>query len=386
MTSLIILAAGSGTRMGLEENKMFLRIGEYSLLQRTVLQVKDMDGIQELIFVVALGEEERVKAELEPLRISKPIRFALGGAERQDSVRSGLQQVNSETHIVLVHDGTRPLATQELYERVIEGAKTKGAVVPSIPIVDTIKQVEDSGAVKQTLPRQELYAVQTPQGFSYALIMEAHEKAFKEGYMGTDDVSLIEALGKPVYIVPGERKNIKVTTPEDRVVVKAYLGIEEPMMRVGFGYDVHRFKEGRPCVLGGVTIESPIGPDGHSDADVLLHAVMDAVLGAAGLRDIGYYFPPEDAAYKGISSMILLERVHSLLKEKGFSAYNIDVMVIAEAPKLKPHVETMKKNISRALELPIDHVSIKATTNEGLGALGRTEGIAAQAVVTICAR
>lgn len=157
-------------------------------------------------------------------------------------------------------------------------------------------------------------------------------------------------------------------------------------MRVGFGYDVHRFKEGRPCVLGGVTIESPIGPDGHSDADVLLHAVMDALLGAAGLRDIGYYFPPEDAAYKGISSMILLERVHSLLKEKGFSAYNIDVMVIAEAPKLKPHVETMKKNISRALELPIDHVSIKATTNEGLGALGRTEGIAAQAVVTICAR
>ncbi|MBK7921202.1 MAG: 2-C-methyl-D-erythritol 2,4-cyclodiphosphate synthase [Veillonella sp.] len=154
-------------------------------------------------------------------------------------------------------------------------------------------------------------------------------------------------------------------------------------MRVGFGYDIHRFKEGRPCILGGVTIESPIGPDGHSDADVLIHALMDAMLGAAGIRDIGYYFPPEDDQYKGISSVLLLEKVNSLLKEQGLQAYNIDVMVIAEVPKLKPHIEEMKANLQRVLEIPLDRISIKATTNEMLGALGRREGIAAQAVVTL---
>ena len=158
------------------------------------------------------------------------------------------------------------------------------------------------------------------------------------------------------------------------------------MMRVGYGYDIHRFKEGRPCILGGVTIESPIGPDGHSDADVLIHALMDALLGAAGLRDIGYYFPPEDMQFKGISSMELLRRVNLLLKEEGLKAYNVDVMVIAEAPKLKPHIEQMKENIARVLDMEPGYISVKATTNEMLGALGRKEGIAAQAVVTLCER
>ena len=198
-------------------------------------------------------------------------------------------------------------------------------------------------------------------------------------------MSLVEFQGKPVHIVEGDRKNIKLTVPEDVAIAKKYLGVE-PMMRIGYGYDVHRFKEGRPCVLGGVSIDSPIGPDGHSDADVLIHALMDAMLGAAGMRDIGYYFPPEDDAFKGISSRLLLEKVVQLLKDSNFGIYNADIMVIAEAPKLKPHIEEMKKNLSEDLGIPLSRISIKATTNEGLGALGRTEGIAAQAVVSMYER
>jgi len=196
-------------------------------------------------------------------------------------------------------------------------------------------------------------------------------------------VSLVEYLGQPVHIVDGDYCNIKVTTPNDIVVAKRYLGIEDKRMRVGFGYDIHQLKAGRPCILGGVHIESDLGPDGHSDADVLIHALMDAMLGAAGLRDIGYYFPPEDDQYKGISSMLLLEKVNFLLKERGLQAYNIDIMVISETPKLKPHIDMMKSNLQSILEIPLDRISIKATTNEMLGAIGRREGIAAQAVVSV---
>ena len=225
--------------------------------------------------------------------------------------------------------------------------------------------------------------IQTPQGFQKDIFKEAQETAKQDAYLGTDDVSLVEYIGKDVYILDGDYENIKVTTPNDIAVAKRYLGIKEQRMRVGFGYDIHRLKEGRPCILGGVHIESPVGPDGHSDADVLIHALMDALLGAAGLKDIGYYFPPEDDAYKGISSMILLKHVNSLLKERGLEAYNIDIMVISETPKLKPHIDTMKVNLQSVLDIPLDRISIKATTNEMLGAIGRREGIAAQAVVSV---
>ena len=385
MISCIVLAAGAGRRMGYSDNKVCMPLGQYTVLQWNIQHMKQWDGLQEVIVVVADQERSFIEEQVEAMQVPWTVKYAVGGAERQDSVASGLSQISDTADIVLVHDGARPLAMKDLACRVIEGAKEYGAVVPAIPVVDTIKRVDDEGVVKETLVRSELYAMQTPQGFQRSVLLEAHSYAKEHGYQGTDDVSLVEFQGRPVHIVEGDRKNIKLTVPEDVAMAKKYLGVEQ-MMRIGYGYDIHRFSEGRPCILGGVSIDSPIGPDGHSDADVLIHALMDAMLGAAGMRDIGYYFPPEDDAFKGISSRLLLEKVVQLLKDSNFGIYNADIMVIAEAPKLKPHIEEMKENLSADLGIPLSRISIKATTNEGLGALGRTEGIAAQAVVSMYER
>ena len=385
MISCIVLVAGAGRRMGYSDNKVCMPLGQYTVLQWNIQHMKQWDGLQEVIVVVADQEQSFIEEQVEAMQVPWTVKYAVGGVERQDSVASGLSQVSDAADIILVHDGARPLATKDLARRVIEGAKEYGAVVPAIPVVDTIKRVDADGVVKETLVRSELYAMQTPQGFQRSVLLEAHAYANEHGYQGTDDVSLVEFQGRPVRIVEGDRKNIKLTVPEDVAMAKKYLGVEQ-MMRIGYGYDIHRFTEGRPCILGGVSIDSPIGPDGHSDADVLIHALMDAMLGAAGMRDIGYYFPPEDDAFKGISSRLLLEKVVQLLKESNFGIYNADIMVIAEAPKLKPHIEQMKENLSADLGIPLSRISIKATTNEGLGALGRTEGIAAQAVVSMYER
>ena len=381
--SCIVLAAGAGRRMAYKENKIFIPLGRYSIIQRTLQNVAKLEGLKEIILVVADGEQDYMAEHIKVLELTVPIQIVLGGAERQDSVACGLKAFDESTDIVLVHDGARPLASTEMFSAVAEAANIYGAATVGVPATDTIKRVDAEHAVIETLKRSELYQIQTPQGFQKELFTEAHEKAHDSNYLGTDDVSLVEYLGKPVHIVEGDYCNIKVTTPNDIAVAKRYLGIEDKRMRVGFGYDIHQLKAGRPCILGGVHIESDLGPDGHSDADVLIHALMDAMLGAAGLRDIGYYFPPEDDQYKGISSMLLLEKVNFLLKERGLQAYNIDIMVISETPKLKPHIDMMKANLQSILEIPLDRISIKATTNEMLGAIGRREGIAAQAVVSV---
>ncbi len=381
--SCIVLAAGAGRRMGLEHNKVYVSLGRKSVIQWTLEHVAGVPNLQEIILVVADSEQEVMKEHIQSMILPCPIQIIVGGEERQYSVVNGLAHVSPDCDIVLVHDGARPVADADSFTKVADGAKLYGAAVVAVPSTDTVKRVDATGVVIETLQRQELYNMQTPQGFQKELFLKAQAHAQATNFLGTDDVSLVEHLGEPVHIVVGDYKNIKITTLNDVSVAKRYLGVDTNKMRVGFGYDIHRFKEGRPCILGGVTIESPIGPDGHSDADVLIHALMDAMLGAAGLRDIGYYFPPEDDQYKGISSVLLLEKVNSLLKEQGLQAYNIDVMVIAEAPKLKPHIEEMKANLQRVLEIPLDRISIKATTNEMLGALGRREGIAAQAVVTL---
>ncbi|WP_298706387.1 2-C-methyl-D-erythritol 4-phosphate cytidylyltransferase [uncultured Veillonella sp.] len=386
MISCILLAAGAGKRMQSKENKIFLQLGPYSVLQWNLVHMSEDSGIDEIVVVVADGEAAKVKSQYEAIQhLVKPfVKIVLGGKERQDSVMRGTAAVSKETEIILVHDGARPMAKGALFKAVAHKAHTMGAAVAAVPAVDTIKQVVAGEMVDATLPRETLYAVQTPQGFRRAILEGAQAYAKETNFLGTDDTSLVEHWGKPVAIVSSEYSNFKLTTPEDISKAKHCLGVMEPMMRVGFGYDVHRFKEGRPCILGGVTIDSPIGPDGHSDADVLLHALMDALLGAAGLPDIGYWFPPEDDTFKGASSMDLLNQVVLRLQENGFKAYNVDIMVIAEAPKLKPHIEAMKANIAKALGITADFVSVKATTHEKLGAFGRKEGLAAQAVVTIC--
>lgn len=388
MISCILLVAGCGRRMCMNKNKIFLRIGGLSLVQWNLKHLREVTNLAEVVIVTAPGERDSIQAEVAAMgEFPWRVVYCDGGKERQDSVENGLAMVGDDCNVVLVHDGARPMAAAELFEAVAVKAAEVGAALAAVPAVDTIKQVDtDASRSLATLPREELYIAQTPQGFRKDVMIASRRYAVTHKVRGTDDVSLVEAMGEPVAIVAGDYKNIKITTPSDRQAAMCYLGGKQPMMRVGYGYDIHRFKEGRPCILGGVTIESPIGPDGHSDADVLIHALMDALLGAAGLRDIGYYFPPEDMQFKGISSMELLRRVNLLLKEEGLKAYNVDVMVIAEAPKLKPHIEQMKENIARVLDMEPGYISVKATTNEMLGALGRKEGIAAQAVVTLCER
>lgn len=393
MIGIILLAAGAGRRMQMDENKIFLPLGSRSVIQWNFDHVMDTKDLGQVVLVHAPGELERLQRDIETIlkqRANKglndksiAIAFVEGGAERQDSVANGLAKLNSSVDLVLVHDGARPMAQASLFEAVAREAAQSGAAVAAVKTTDTVKRVSNDGQVMETLKRSELYNMQTPQGFRRELFEKAMAKAQGDGYQGTDDVSLLEYIGKPVRIVESSYENIKITTPNDLAVAKRYLGIKEGLMRVGMGYDIHQLKEGRPCILCGVQLDSPIGPDGHSDADVPVHALMDAMLGAAGLRDIGYYFPPEDDAYKGISSMLLLEKVNSLLKEKGLKAYNIDIMVISEAPKLKPHIDQMKANLQAALDIPLDRISVKATTNESLGAIGRREGIAAQACVTL---
>ncbi len=383
MVSCILLAAGSGRRMEQEENKIFFKLGRYSSLQWCCKHIAEAESIDELVVVAAEGEENRVRGEVEALALRLPFVVVKGGTERQDSVVAGIRGSRKDAQIYVIHDGARPVASASLFEKVVEAAKREGAAAPAIPVKDTIKKTDIDGLVEETLQRDSLRAVQTPQAIHRALYEKALTYAKEKSFSATDDVALVEHMGEPVRLITGDYRNIKLTTPEDIEPIKSFLGVKRPMMRVGYGYDIHKLKPGRPCILGGVEIKSNLGPDGHSDGDVVVHAVMDALLGGAGLFDIGYYFPPSEEKYKNISSLVLLTEVCRLLKEKKITPYNVDITVIAEVPKLQPHISEMKMHLSRILSLPKERIGIKATTQEGLGPIGNKEGIIAQAVVSL---
>jgi 2-C-methyl-D-erythritol 4-phosphate cytidylyltransferase/2-C-methyl-D-erythritol 2,4-cyclodiphosphate synthase len=255
--------------------------------------------------------------------------------------------------------------------------------VAAVALGDTIKEADGAGRVLGTLNRDRLRGVQTPQGFERSILLKAHRLAEESGKIATDDAALVEELGIPVYLVAGDEDNIKLTTPKDVWVAEALLRRRaggEQEQRVGHGYDVHRLLPGRPLILCGVEIAHDKGLLGHSDADVALHALCDALLGAAALGDIGSHFPDSDEAYRGISSLVLLERVAALLLKAGWRAVNADVTIAAQRPKLAPHLPRMRENIARALGVPLDCAGVKATTTEGLGFEGEEKGISAQAV------
>jgi 2-C-methyl-D-erythritol 4-phosphate cytidylyltransferase/2-C-methyl-D-erythritol 2,4-cyclodiphosphate synthase len=309
-----------------------------------------------------------------------------GGSSRQESVRLGLEALG-ETEAVLVHDAARPLVTRELAQRVAEAALAGESVVPVVPVADTLKRLD--GGWLSTVARGGLFAAQTPQGFPRRLLREAHARARTEGVRATDDAALLEAFGLAVVSLEGEATNLKLTSPADWELAEALIAAREGAAReigraprTGIGYDVHRLERGRPCVLGGVRIESDRGPAGHSDGDVLVHAVMDAVLGAAGEPDIGHRFPAGDPRWAGADSIGLLERVREAVAPH-FEVLFVDCCIVAEAPRVAPHVPAMRARIAAALGIPAARVNVKATTAEGLGAIGRGEGICAQAVATL---
>lgn len=367
--NVIIGAAGSGKRMGAPIPKQFLKQGGKTILAQTVEKFAGCDFVKNIVIVTGGDYLDDCRRLCQGLVPEDMMHVIAGGKERQDSVYNAIlfleQRGVGTEDIVLVHDGVRPYVSKEVIFAVAAQAAETGAAIAAVSPKDTIRHIDDG-----TLDRSRLCCVQTPQGFRFGLLKEAFEKAMAEGFYGTDDASLVERLGHAVAIVPGEYTNIKITTPED-------LTME---MRIGTGYDVHKLVEARALILGGVTIPYEKGLLGHSDADVLTHALMDALLGAAALGDIGKLFPDNDDSFKGISSIELLRRVKSALDDKGYSLGNADVTVICQKPKLAGYIDEMRKNIAQALDADVDRISIKATTTEKLGFTGRGEGIAAEAV------
>ena len=385
-TVAIIPAGGSGKRLGGDIRKQYLMLGGIPLLAQTLAIFQSSPVIDEIILVAPEEDLNFVRGKIVDLyQVSKVSALVAGGKERQDSVGNGLRAIAGTCDVVVVSDGVRPFVTGEMIEKVVEAAFRRGAACIGVRAKDTIKETSAGDVVKATLPRFQLWQAQTPQAFQYDLLVRAYENAGKDGYYGTDDASLVERTGVDVMMIEGAYSNMKITTPDDLVLAEALMGTKmkkEISYRSAIGYDSHRFASGRKLILGGVEIPYDLGLAGHSDADALLHAVCDALLGMAALGDIGRHFPDNDDAYKGISSIVLLEKVKTMVETRGIVIHHIDATVLMEKPKLAPYAAKMAANIAGVLNLDLSAVSIKAKTNEGMGFVGRGEGVAVMAIAT----
>jgi len=374
-TTAIIPAAGSGVRLGDATPKQWLEVAGRPLVVHTLDRLAACPAVNRIVLVVDdVDRAGRLLAPWAPAKLGPVVR---GGERRQDSVRAGLAAVG-DADLVAVHDAARPLVTPALVARVIDVAARTGAAVAAIRVEDTIKREDAAGLVRETVDRSGLWRVQTPQVFRTDWLVEAYDRADRQGLSVTDDAGLVEAAGRAVTLVPGEAINFKVTTAEDLALAGRLLA---GSVRVGHGYDVHRLAGGRRLVLGGVEVPFDRGLAGHSDADVMTHAVCDAVLGACGAGDLGRHFPDTDRRWQDADSLDLLARVRDIAAGRGCRPIQVDVTLLAEAPKIAPFVEAMRANLGRVLGLPPAEVSVKATTTEGLGIIGRGEGMAALAVV-----
>jgi len=371
----VIVAAGKGERAGMGINKVYTPLGNKTVLEKCIDIFADSGLFDGVTVVISGQDEDRFNALALPDAVKC---YVFGGATRQESVFNGLKSIPEDIDIVAVHDAARPFVTKEIIEATINGAAASGSGVISTPVTDTIKLVADDGNVT-TPDRKRLFAVQTPQTFSLEKLMAAHENAAREGYITTDDAALFEKYYGTVNLVTakGAENNRKLTYRSDFEMKTA------TDIRIGHGYDAHRLVEGRKLILCGVDVPYEKGLNGHSDADVAIHALMDAMLGAAAMGDIGRHFPDNDPKYKGISSMLLLENVRDRLSEAGYSVSNADVTIIAQRPKLASFIDQMKLNIAETLHVDPSRINVKATTTEKMGFEGAGEGISSHAVVMI---
>jgi 2-C-methyl-D-erythritol 4-phosphate cytidylyltransferase/2-C-methyl-D-erythritol 2,4-cyclodiphosphate synthase len=382
MNYAIVLAAGSGKRMGSKTPKQFIELAGKPVLSWTLEAFEKAECVDAVVLVTTA---DLVDVCRDRFALGKVVQVVAGGAERQDSVACGLAAVPDEADVIAVHDGARAFVMPEDIDAVITKAQTHGAAVLGTLVTDTVKRV-DGQVVVETLDRSVLRAVQTPQAFCGDVIRKAHLEAKKTGYLGTDDTALVEQMGVSVVVVPGRVDNVKITTPDDLdlgLSILAKRGIVTAGLRIGQGYDVHQLVKGRPLILGGVNVPHEMGLLGHSDADVLTHVIIDAILGALGVGDIGQLFPDTDAQYKDISSLVLLARVADVVCEKNAKVLSVDATVMAQRPKLAPHIVQMREKLSQTLGVDMACISVKATTTEKLGFVGREEGMAAQAVALV---
>jgi 2-C-methyl-D-erythritol 4-phosphate cytidylyltransferase/2-C-methyl-D-erythritol 2,4-cyclodiphosphate synthase len=388
--AIIVVAAGRGVRAGEGLPKQYRPLGGRPMLTLTLENIGKAALGALILPVIHPDDRELFDIALEPLEpavramILEP---ANGGATRQASVKAGLDHLANENlkrRIILIHDAARPFVSPALMRRAVAAAREWEASAPGLPVADTIKQVNDRGHVVGTPARDRLRAVQTPQAFQFDIIHAAHQRAADAAIADlTDDAAVAEWAGSPVRIFQGDAGNMKVTEPEDFARAEARLLADLPDVRVGQGYDVHAFCAGDHIWLGGVKIPHDQALDGHSDADVLMHAITDAILGALADGDIGSHFPPSDPKWKGAASDIFLRHAVGLVKARGGRIAHIDGTVICEAPKVGPHRDVIRSKLAEILELDMDRVAVKATTSERLGFTGRREGIASMATATI---
>jgi 2-C-methyl-D-erythritol 4-phosphate cytidylyltransferase/2-C-methyl-D-erythritol 2,4-cyclodiphosphate synthase len=387
----IIAAGGRGQRFGGAVPKQLLAVGGRSILERSVALFLAHSAIDEV--VVALPAELLADPPAFLRSSQKPLHLVAGGARRQDSVVSAFKAANERSDMIVVHDAARPLATSDLVSRTIAAAAESGAALAALAASDTVKRSVNpanagSGSVEllvaETIPRESIFLAQTPQAFRRDVLRDALALAGTLVDV-TDEATLVERAGRPVRLVQGEATNIKITTRGDLEIAETIVRGGKPARtgRAGVGYDLHRLVEGRPLVLGGVTIPFGRGLMGNSDADAVCHAITDAILGAAAEGDIGRHFPDTDPAWHNASSIELLRRAAELLRDRGLEVGNVDASVIAERPRLAPYIDTMRANVAGALGVSATRVSIKGKTNEGVGELGRGEAIAVHAIALV---
>jgi 2-C-methyl-D-erythritol 4-phosphate cytidylyltransferase/2-C-methyl-D-erythritol 2,4-cyclodiphosphate synthase len=381
-TAALIVAAGRGDRFGAQVPKQYAQLGGMALLRRTVLVFLHHPSIDRVRVVIGPRPEDRAlyEAAVAGLDLMTPVP---GGKTRQESVRLGLESfADSPPERVLVHDAARPFADSGLIDRVLDALATADGAIPAVPVVDSLKK-SDGDLVAEDVAREGLWHAQTPQAFRFAGILAAHREMASAEAVFTDDASIARAHGLSVKIVEGSTNNFKITTPNDLVRAERHLMSGLRDVRFGQGFDVHRLEPGTHVTLCGVDIPHDAGLSGHSDADVALHALTDALLGAIGDGDIGYHFPPSDEKWRGAPSSIFVEHAAELVRRRGGDIGHVDVTIICEAPRIGPHREAMRHRIAELLAIDVGRVSVKATTTEGLGLTGRREGIAAQAVATV---
>jgi 2-C-methyl-D-erythritol 4-phosphate cytidylyltransferase/2-C-methyl-D-erythritol 2,4-cyclodiphosphate synthase len=391
----VIVAAGKGERFG--SYKPLLKIEDKYMLEYSVETISKNNKIEGIVVVCLSNYIQTIRELLKKYNL---VRYVVpGGTLRQDSVRKGILKVPEDVEFVMIHDAARPFVSDDIVERSINAAFENGSCVVCVGVNDTVKRVEN-GFIKETLDRKSIFLAQTPQIFKRKDLLDAFENAVAKRHIFTDESSLMEFQGASPFMILGDASNIKVTYPEDLILVDKTVSNLEPIhikedliedkivikelnYFVGIGEDIHPFDKKRPLYLGGVLIPFDKGLRGHSDADVLLHALIDALLGASGMDDIGILFPDTDPKYQGISSLTLLHNVSALILDKGFKIKNIDMIVFAESPKISSYKDEIISTISNTLNIDKRIVSLKGKTSEGLGFVGREEGIWAKAVVLL---
>ena len=389
----VIAAGGTGIRMNASVPKQFLEIAGKPIFLHTIERIASLEEVIQIILALPETHISAATAILSGLQVRIAAECVAGGSNRQESVQRGVRHANSDADVIMVHDAVRPVCDRDTMRRVLDAAWETGAAVPGLPATETIQRVSRKGRVLATPPRSELFAIQTPQAFHAGILRSALDRAGAAGFVGTDESSVVRWAGHRVTVVPGSPDNIKITRPMDLEIAERLISgnsrkedgadMGESRLRVGQGIDFHRLVEGRPLILGGVEIPFALGLEGHSDADVLAHAICDALLGAAAMGDIGQHFPDTDPAHRNRSSLEFLRAVRTTIEAAGWMIQNVDATLLAQRPKLMPHAPEMIKNIALALGISVSAVSVKATTTEGMNAEGRGEGISAQAIALL---